>query len=155
MTTIKPPINIRKIEAEDTVPLRHAVLRPHQERSAAQYPLDAHEDTFHVGAFAADRIIGVASIFHESSDGRLAAGHWRVRGMAVDPQFRARGVGRRLLEPCVAHARAHQGSLIWCNARTTAASFYERCDFVQDGPDFDLPPLGPHRIMNLPLDGEP
>jgi predicted GNAT family N-acyltransferase len=41
------------------------------------------------------------------------------------------------------------GGLLWCNARISARSFYERAGFVTRGDVWDDPNLGPHVKMEL------
>jgi GNAT superfamily N-acetyltransferase len=74
-------------------------------------------------------------------------GSWRVRGMATAPEARGRGLGARVLEQLLAHARAHGATLIWCYARPAAMSLYERAGFVAVGDPWDDPALGPHQRM--------
>ena len=147
-------IALRSVTAADTRDLRHRVLRPNQPVEAAVYPLDEQEDAAHFGAFDNSLdgdAVGVASIFREAQGGGTDTAEFRVRGMAVVPASQGGGIGRRLLQACVDHARSLGGSRVWCNARVTAADFYEHCGFAQRGDDFDLPPLGPHRVMVLEL----
>jgi len=142
---------LRTISAADTHRLRHRVLRPNQPPAAAAYPLDRQADAAHFGCFVADGLVGVASVYREDPDGATESREFRVRGMAVDPARQGAGMGRALLAACVDHARSLGGSRVWCNARVTASDFYSRCGFRQSGPEFDLPPLGPHRVMVLSL----
>jgi ribosomal protein S18 acetylase RimI-like enzyme len=74
-----------------------------------------------------------------------------VRGRTTTPGARGTGVGAALLGACVEHARAHGGRRVWCNARTPARGFYERAGFAAEGEEFELPGIGPHYLMSLPL----
>jgi ribosomal protein S18 acetylase RimI-like enzyme len=67
------------------------------------------------------------------------------------PERRRQGIGKALLDACVAWSEAHGGRTMWCNARVTAASFYEACGFAREGDAFDLPGIGPHYVMARPL----
>lgn len=140
------------IAAADTIPLRHAVLRPMQPLEACRYPGDDAPTTYHAGAWAEGDLIGVASVFRESEDGTTDGPDWRIRGMAVEAPWRGRGVGGALLRAVIAHCALQQdGGLLWCNARTAVEPFYRRYGFVRDGQEFDLPPLGPHVRLHRPL----
>jgi GNAT superfamily N-acetyltransferase len=144
-------IEITRITSAQTRAVRRAILRPHQPPETSVYPLDEHPDAFHAGAFDGGVLVGVASIFHEEMDGTTGRGVWRVRGMAVEPARRRHGLGHRLLELCLAHARAAGARSVWCNARTTAVRFYQAHGFVIEGEEFDLPPIGPHYNMRCGL----
>lgn len=154
MTVAAPPLPVRlaPIAAADTVPLRHAVLRPMQTPADCVYALDAAPATYHAGAWLGDRLVGVASVFNEAEDGRTGGADWRIRGMAVEPACRGRHVGAALLHAVIAHCASQQdGGLLWCNGRTEVEPFYRRFGFVRIGAPFDLPPLGPHVVLHRPL----
>lgn len=130
------------VDPERVVDLRHALLRPHQERAAAVYPDDRAPGARHWLLLDGARPAGCASVYAEPLD---EAHGLRFRGMAVAPELRGRGLGRLLVEALQAHARDARTGL-WCNARTTAGAFYEAVGLCGHGPVFDLPPLGPHRV---------
>ncbi|HVY61008.1 MAG TPA: GNAT family N-acetyltransferase, partial [Planctomycetota bacterium] len=67
------------------------------------------------------------------------------------PDLRRRGLGRALLEACAAHVAARGGTLLWCNARLSAADFYRACGFETVGEVFEVPRFGPHFIMRRPV----
>ncbi|WP_240360710.1 GNAT family N-acetyltransferase [Pyxidicoccus caerfyrddinensis] len=132
----------------ETRPLRHAVLRPHQSPNLVVYPGDEDVDTVHLGAYAAGRLVGVASLYREPPpDALRTTTAWRLRGMAVDPTLRGSGHGAALLQACMVHARGQGGTLAWCNARATAAGFYRSLGFSPKGDPFELPGIGLHHFM--------
>lgn len=67
--------------------------------------------------------------------------------MATAPEARGRGAGSAVLDTLVAHALAHGAARIWCNARTPARSLYARAGFAVVSDEFELPPMGPHLVM--------
>lgn len=142
-----PPVIIRLIRPGETRPLRQLVLRPHQKAEDLVYPGDDNDDTRHFGAFAGDRLMGVASLYHEPTSGSSESGTYRLRGMAVVPEMQRLGYGSRLLDACVASVKEKGGHLIWCNARVGAVPFYRRHQFETEGDSFDLPGIGPHFLM--------
>ena len=141
------------VSADAVRPLRRAILRPHQRAEELVYPGDGAPGALHVGArtAAGGALVGVATVAPEPHPGDPAPGDWRLRGMATLPAIRGRGAGAALLQACLEHARAHGGRRVWCTARTTAAGFYERAGFAAEGDAFDVPPIGPHVVMTLPL----
>ncbi len=60
---------------------------------------------------------------------------------------RGEGAGALVLDALVAHVAAHDGGLLWCNARTPVRSFYERAGFVARGEEWVDPEIGPHVVM--------
>jgi ribosomal protein S18 acetylase RimI-like enzyme len=91
-------------------------------------------------------VVAVGSVVPEGAG-------WRVRGMATAPAARGRGLGAQALRELLEHARAQGASLVWCNAREPAVGLYERAGFVVVGEPFDVPGIGPHRRMELQVEG--
>lgn len=145
MTSCRSMIRVDAIPLAETRPLRHAVLRPHQNIDA----IVDHElpGAFAVGAFdSADRLIAVGFV---SPDG--GPGAWRVRGMATEPASRGRGAGGAVLDALVAYARDRGATRVWCNARVAARTLYERGGFRVISEEFEVPDIGPHYVMELTL----
>jgi predicted GNAT family N-acyltransferase len=136
-------------------PLRQRVLRPHQTLAEQVYPGDAVPGALHVAAYARATAepVGVASIAPEPYPKAAGtAGDWRIRGMATAPEARGRHVGAQLLTALLDHARAQPtATRVWCNARADVIGFYAREGFTVDGARFELPGIGSHVLMALPL----
>lgn len=139
-------VAIRPVPAAEIRPLRLEVLRPGRPPEDAVYPGDDDETSLHVGAFAGETIVGIASLYREERPGGPSPA-WRLRGMATAPAWRGRGLGRALLDAAVEHVRGAGGGELWCNARTPAAGFYERHGFEVVSEPFDIPRIGPHVVM--------
>jgi predicted GNAT family N-acyltransferase len=60
-------------------------------------------------------------------------------------------VGRLLLDASLELVGARGGDLVWCDARTTAAGFYERAGFTVVAGPYDKPGVGPHVGMLVEL----
>jgi GNAT superfamily N-acetyltransferase len=143
-----PAFTIRPVTPAQTRALRQTVLRPHEslEEMAAHEPAGA----FAVGAFEGEALIAVGLV---GPDGD--SGEWRVRGMATAPQARGRGAGTAVLAALLARAGAEGARRIWCNARTPARSLYERAGMRAVSDEFEIPPIGPHFVMELRTAPEP
>lgn len=138
---------IRQISAVETRPLRQAILRPHQRIEELVYPGDDAAETAHFGAYLDDKLVGIASVYHEPPQGETDKGAWRLRGMAVSPQLHRKGIGSRLLGASIDYARERDGTMMWFNARSTAVPFYQAHGFQIRGAEFNLHNLGPHYFM--------
>ena len=146
-----PNVLVQPISAAQTRPLRGSVLRPDQPPESLVYPGDDAPEALHVGAFVDEVLLGVASLYREEPPAVVDDGAWRLRGMAVDPAAQHQGLGRRLIEACVAHAKSNDGTNIWCNARSTAADFYTALGFQFGSDEFNTPDLIPHFVMLVRL----
>ena len=144
---MNPAIAVRPIDAAATRPLRQRILRPGQAPDELVYPGDDAPDSLHVGAFAGDTLLGVASIYQQSPEGRpTRPTDWRLRGMAVVPEARRRGIGQALLDACERHASAHGARRVWFNARIDAMPFYVSQGYEGIGEAYELPGIGLHRF---------
>lgn len=142
-----PDVEVRFISAAATRPLRAAILRPGQPPETLRYPGDDADDTTHFGAYSRGELVGIASVYREAMSGADDADAWRLRGMATAAAVRGRGYGRMILDRCVEHVADRNGSVLWCNARTSAAGFYEASGFATMGGEFDIPGIGGHFVM--------
>lgn len=144
---------VYEIPSSETWNLRHRVLRPLPANAAeCAFPGDEDPGTFHLGAFLDGKLVGIATFMQEpfakAPEARLPV---RLRGMASDPDFRRRGIGRALVQEGERKLTAKGSNLLWFNAREVAFPFYEALGYVYASEMFDIPGVGPHRVMFKPL----
>ncbi len=122
--------------------LRYEILRKPlgMPPSGTIFPGDENESTIHLLALFENELIGCTSLFVDDSDAI------QLRGMAVVRQCQRRGIGNRIVETAKKIAIS-KGKSLWCNARFPAIGFYERQRWIQSGPFFDIPIVGPHIVM--------
>jgi GNAT superfamily N-acetyltransferase len=142
---------IATIAAEDTLAVRQPVLRPGRQPEDARYAGDDVADTLHLGAFVDGRLVAVATIIRQPPPGEDDPGSWRIRGMATLPDHRGRGLGARLLDRLLEHARGSGGRSVWCTARIGALSLYRRAGFEPEGVPFQIPGIGQHLVLRKSL----
>ena len=143
---------IHPISAADTIAVRWPVLRPGFARETAVFDGDDAPATLHFGGFDRERLVGVASIYLAQCPSKPdVSPAFQLRGMATLPEVRGAGFGKALLDACVRAAREKGAALLWCNARTSAADFYARNGWQIVGDEFDIPTVGPHFRMFVPL----
>jgi GNAT superfamily N-acetyltransferase len=128
-------ISFRQISTEEAKEIREQILRP-------AYPLDWHHDSFHIGAFDGEILIGICSLYHENPQQQLQQGAWRIRSIATLPNYQKQGIGRQLVEKCIDHVRTKKGTFIWSNGHSSAGPFYEKCGFSLSGSKDSLPWIG-------------
>jgi predicted GNAT family N-acyltransferase len=144
-------VEVRQISAAETVPLRHAVLRPGRPVETAFFAGDDLASTKHFGAFRNGRLLCVASLYEAELLDEPGVAAIQLRGMATATEAQRTGLGRALVLGCVAFAREKGARLLWCNARTYAEGFYSKLGFEIVGDEFDIPDVGPHYRMKLIL----
>lgn len=136
---------IKQIEATETYPLRHLVLRPNvTSEKDYQFQGDDDKNSLHFGLLIENQIRAVVT-FHLKSQ---ISKEWQMRGMATDPHFHGKGLGTFFLQKIFTeHLTKEISPNIWCNARVRAQSLYERLGFVAEGDVFNTIQLVPHIKM--------
>ncbi len=159
---------VRLIPAEWTLPLRNAVLRPNLSEEECVFATDQDATSFHVGVFLArDEVCGNATILFSATDVQptdqfspqplaiatmipvsdprcpLDPG-WQLRGMAVAPTHRKRGLGSAALQFAESEVIRRGGKAVWCNAREIALRFYLHHQYQIQGERYTIPDVGPH-----------
>lgn len=118
---------IQQISPEQTYDLRHSVLWPDKPIEYVKVENDA--EGYHFGALQNGEIVAVISLFVQNDIGRF-------RKFATRPDCQGQGIGSQLLYHVMAEARRLGATVLWCDARLSAASFYERFGFRAAGDVF-------------------
>ena len=142
--------SIKQISAADTLAIRQQVLRPNLVIDQCHFDGDEEETTFHIGAVQNDSVIGIATMMIDRSPEltELADAQYRLRGMAVLPEYRDQKIGGAILEACLLEVKRRGCSLFWCNARVKAAGFYTAAGFSKTSETtFEIADVGPHFLM--------
>jgi GNAT superfamily N-acetyltransferase len=135
-------IEIRQATAAEVRRLRRDVLRP--SGTLDPPPYDLMPETKHVAAIDGDRVVGCVTVFPAPFvDEPLG---WQLRGMAVDPAYQGKGIGRRVLEAAVEVARSIGVPLLWANGRLNVMAFYEAAGWTSIGGIF---PYGPANLEHM------
>ena len=145
-------VEVLRIRATDTHPLRHKMLRPNGTNEDCIFHGDYDELTFHLGAFVDKKLVSVASFYFERNDKFPEAHQYRLRGMATAQEHQGQGLSSALLRTAFPVIKQNQCTLLWCNAREKAVGFYEKVGFVSSGELFSLPNIGKHILMSIKID---
>ncbi len=137
-------INIKRVPAEVVWPVRHRVMYPGKNFDDIKLPQDA--SAVHLGLYEDDELVSVVSLFWENDT-------LQFRKFATLEKYQAKGYGSRLLNYVIGWARQRDIKRIWCNARKSAAPFYERfglhetnTQYKQDGIEFVIMEMILHRL---------
>ncbi len=147
-----PGIEIGEITASATHPLRRLVLRDGAADAVVDWVGDDDPSTVHLGATADGRIVCVSTWSAVPDPHAPGVESTRLRGMAADPAFVGRGIGRSILDAGIERARSAGSRRVWADARVTALGFYERAGMTVSGPVFVTEATGvPHRHVHIDL----
>lgn len=138
-------IKIKNISAQETYKIRLAVLRKNIDLPY-KFKEDELENTFHLGAFYNNKLVGIASFMQNRID-VVNGEQYQLRGMATLPEVRGMGAGRLLIEEAKRILKVKGIDVLWCNARKEAVGFYKSLNFVTIGKEFEVQKVGPHFKM--------
>ncbi len=138
---------VTQITTDQVRPLRHVTLRVGQPYESTLWAGDNDTGTAHFGVFADSALVGIATVMLDTPKDAHLETPLRLRGMAVLPEYRRKGLGNLLLDACFAYAVVEEIKGIWCNARVSAKPFYDAYGFHTHGEAFELPIIGPHYVM--------
>jgi len=139
--------NIREINAEVTIPVRHAVLRVGKPVSSCVFEGDNLPSTKHFGVFENQKLVGVITVLEKTNAFFLSKKQFQIRGMAVLSEFQYQGYGFDLMQIAEKYIQDQQGNIIWLNARLSAVAFYEKLSYQIIGDSFEILGIGTHFVM--------
>jgi GNAT superfamily N-acetyltransferase len=118
--------------------LRRAVLRPGL-TAADALPGDDIADAVHIGAFEnVFRLASACFIFPDRCpwlDDVPVGTDWHLRQLATHPDYRGQGAASAVVRTAADYVAATGGGRLWCDARRSAAGFYERIGWLRHGPE--------------------
>lgn len=140
-------IYIKTIQAEDTYPIRQAILRKGKPLESCIFQGDHSPNTFHFGLFLDEELIGVLSVFTNSNSRFSQLNQLQLRGMAIVENHQKKGYGKKLMQHIENYFVLNTETLLWFNARVNAVAFYEKLGYSKSGEAFVIDEIGPHFVM--------
>jgi predicted GNAT family N-acyltransferase len=138
-------IEVKEIEAKETYPLRLTVLRKGIDLPY-KFKEDFDEDTFHLGVFSSDELVGIATFIRNEIDD-FDETQYQLRGMATLLKVRRKGFGKIIIDEAIRVLKKKKINILWCNARKEAIPFYEKLNFNIIGEEFNVEKVGVHFKM--------
>ena len=140
-------VNVKEITVEETITIRHQVLRQGKPIESCSFEGDHLVTTFHLGLHYYGELIGVATFMKNIHQDFNEENQFQLRGMAILQPFQGKRLGNILLEKGLQQLKQQKNNLLWCNARESATSFYSKFGFNIYGKPFDIPNIGEHYTM--------
>ena len=140
-------MEIKKIKAKDTYPVRNEVLRKGLPVETCHFNGDENTDTTHFGFYIENNLIGIISIFKEKHHLFPEEIQFQIRGMAVLEDYQGKGYGAQLVNVAESYCLDLGANLIWFNARERAVAFYQKLNYKIIGDSFEIPNVGIHFVM--------
>ncbi|MBR9729477.1 GNAT family N-acetyltransferase [Shewanella intestini] len=120
-------MKIKKMTTADVLPIRHQVLWPDKSPSFCEVKGD--DSAIHYGVFNDNKLVCVASVFIYENEARL-------RKFATLPEYQGQGMGTKAIVHIINDLKRNNINYFWCDARTSAYSFYKKLGFNVDGGEF-------------------
>lgn len=141
-------VDIKIVDAKAVRELRHRVLWPHlpTPEDCVIEP-DELKTTIHVAAILEDKVVGVSTLIIDHNDNFKAMKQYRLRAMATAPEVRGFGIGAKIIDKAIELLSQNNTELLWCDARLIATGFYEKQNFKIKGKVYEVPKIGPHKLM--------
>lgn len=144
-------MTVKLLQPEEIYPIRWEMLRQGKPIETARFDADYNIGTFHLGIFNEDgQLVGCLSAHCEQLPeftGIKAKNAYQFRGMATLSKFQGRGYGRKIMTAMEGILKSLECDWVWCNSRETAISFYESMGYGAVGKLFNIPDVGPHKVM--------
>lgn len=121
-------MDIRSIQWEEALPIRHKVLWP--SKPALFCNVEGDESANHYGVYIKGKLVSVASIYVKDQVARL-------RKFATLVECQGCGIGSKLLTYILNDLKEFGIVIFWCDARKTAISFYEQFGMTIQGTEFN------------------
>lgn len=136
------------ISSEETYPLRLEVLWPHFDKlDQCGIDIDEVEGTFHIGALKDGEIVSIGTFLVQKNEKFDAKIQYRLRAMASSPKVKGQNFGKKVIGFAKEELKSRNIELLWCDARKVALGFYEKMGFTIVGDYYDVPKIGPHKLM--------
>ncbi|MEP7377831.1 MAG: 1-(5-phosphoribosyl)-5-[(5-phosphoribosylamino)methylideneamino]imidazole-4-carboxamide isomerase [Chitinophagaceae bacterium] len=126
-------IQIRDIPLESVWTMRQSVMYPGETIDFVK--LEEDEKGRHWGLHADGELISVISLFEKK-------GVLQFRKFATIESMQRKGYGTKLLQQVMEWAQKNDIKTIWCNARTSATTIYEKFGMKQNGPAWEKYGIG-------------
>ena len=142
---------VKTINALDTYPVRHPVLREGGPLESCAVPGDDLPETLYLGGYLQGKLTAVATFLYGSKPDWDSYIGYQLRGMAFLKEYQGQGLGMRILKSGE-QALIDRGSQnLWMNARIVPVPFYENLEYQKKGEEFEIAGVGPHYLMHKRL----
>ncbi|MFC0263778.1 GNAT family N-acetyltransferase [Fontibacter flavus] len=120
-------IEIKTLNIDDIIPIRHQVMWPDQPMDFVKIPEDKLGT--HYGLFDQGRLTSVVSVFINGQEAQF-------RKFATLSEEQGKGYGNHLLRHLFSELANKDIDRVWCNARVEKSDFYKKFGMVSTGQTF-------------------
>jgi len=140
-------LSLKIVKSEDLLNLRSKILRNNLDPNLCRFPGDKEINSFHVGAFNGNTLIGGVSVMKNECKKKELPNCFQLRGLFVDKEFQHNGIGKTIIN-FVENRLRHSGvNYLWMNARESAVLFYLKLNYSNSKISYVINEIGLHYLM--------
>lgn len=129
-------MQIKETPLEEIWKIRHSVFWPDKPFHFIKLKTDS--EGFHLGLYLENKLITVVSLFQDPTG-------LQFRKLATLEPYQGQGYGTHMMHFLLEYAKNKKAGRLWCNARLSKKSFYEKFGmretghtYIQDGINFTI-----------------
>lgn len=140
-------LSLKIVKSDDLLNLRSKILRNNLDPNLCRFPGDKEINSFHVGAFNGDTLIGGVSVMKNECKKKELPNCFQLRGLFVDKEFQHNGIGKTIVNFVENRLRDSGVNYLWMNARESAVLFYLKLNYSNSKISYVINEIGLHYLM--------
>ena len=140
-------LTIKLIKSEDLLYLRSKILRNNIDPKDCKFIGDELIDTYHLGAFHSDKLIGGVSLINNKCIKMNLKNCYQMRALCIDSDYQKKGIGKKLVEEVEKKLKRMKIKNLWMNARVNAIGFYLKLNYRNSNIKYSIGQIGLHFLM--------
>ena len=140
-------LSLKIFKSEDLLNLRSKILRNNLEPNLCRFPGDKEINSFHLGAFNGNTLIGGVSVMKNECKKKELPNCFQLRGLFVDKEFQHNGIGKTIVNFVENRLRDSGVNYLWMNARESAVLFYLKLNYSNSKISYVINEIGLHYLM--------
>ena len=140
-------LSLKIVKSDDLLNLRSKILRNNLDPNLCKFPGDKEINSFHVGAFNGNTLIGGVSVMKNECKKKELPNCFQLRGLFVDKEFQHNGIGKTIVNFVENRLRDSGVNYLWMNARESAVLFYLKLNYSNSKISYVINEIGLHYLM--------
>ena len=140
-------LSLKIVKSDDLLNLRSKILRNNLDPKLCRFPGDKEINSFHVGAFNGNTLIGGVSVMKNECKKKELPNCFQLRGLFVDKEFQHNGIGKTIVNFVENRLRDSGVNYLWMNARESAVLFYLKLNYSNSKISYVINEIGLHYLM--------
>ena len=140
-------IQIKIINSYELHDIRSKVLRNGLDPKMCTFEGDTRINSFHIGAFNNNKILGGVSLIKNNCDENGEVGCFQLRGLCVYNEFQNHGIGTKIIHKIENIITEMNIKYVWMNARESAVKFYLNLGYTNSNKSKIIGNIGLHYML--------